>query len=87
MHAGARRGQPGAAAESESHASSRAGAVRTGPPLAALPGRAVSRAPRPFERVAEPTGGQHVAPRAANRSRRKRLQREHGDQRPTASWG
>jgi hypothetical protein len=47
------------------------------------------KAPRPLERVAEPTGGQHVAPPAASGSRRRRLEREDGAYRepPPGVWG
>jgi hypothetical protein len=84
----ARRGQPGAAA-------------LTGPPTAALTGRAASRAERRWRHTAKSPGGRMgearrsdrlsalpsprgviKQPPAASGSRRRRLEREHGDQRP-----
>jgi hypothetical protein len=47
-------------------------------PLVALPGRTASRAPRPLERIAEPTMGQPIVPPAARGSRHRRLEREDG---------
>ena len=95
----ARRGQPSGDGVSA--------AALTGPPTAALTGRAASRAKRRWRHTTVPLGGRmgqskepeprggslrrptggrkrcRRAPRAAQRKPLPRLQREHGDQRPT----